>query len=83
MALSEGVEQRVGVIGLVTDQGLRIGIVKEWLRASQIMGLPRRKHHIDRIAKSIDQDMDFGGQSAARSADRLPAIFFRAPALCW
>jgi hypothetical protein len=82
VALSEGVEQRVGIIGLVADQGLRVGVVEERLRASQIMRLPRREHHIDRIADCIDQDVDFGGQSAARSADRLLAIFFRAPALC-
>jgi len=25
----------------------------------------------------------FGGQPAARAADRLFAVFFRAPALCW
>ena len=31
----------------------------------------------------IDKDVNFGGQSAARSADRLLAVFFRAPALCW
>jgi hypothetical protein len=47
------------------------------------MGLPRCQHHIDGIAERIDQDVDFGGQSAARSADRLLAVFFRAPALCW
>jgi MFS family permease len=34
------------------------------------------------IAQSIDERMNFGGQSAARSADRLRAVFFRAPALC-
>ena len=33
--------------------------------------------------KRIDQGVDFGGQPAARAADRLFAVFFRAPALCW
>jgi hypothetical protein len=46
------------------------------------MGLPGREHHIDGIAERIDQGMDFRGQSAAGSADRLLAVFFRAPALC-
>jgi hypothetical protein len=45
--------------------------------------LARREHHVDRIAERIDQNVDFGGQSAARAADRLLAVFFRAPALCW
>jgi hypothetical protein len=44
--------------------------------------LARRQHQFDRIAQGIDQSMDFGGQSAAGSADCLLAVFFRAPALC-
>jgi hypothetical protein len=43
---------------------------------------PWREHQLDGIAKGIDQRMDFGRQSAAGSADRLFAAFFRAPALC-
>jgi hypothetical protein len=35
------------------------------------------------VAEGIDERMDFGGQSAAGSTDRLFAVFFRAPALCW
>jgi hypothetical protein len=46
------------------------------------VGLPRCEPDIDGIAEGIDQDVDFGGQSAARPADRLLAVFFRAPALC-
>ena len=82
-SLGERFDQLIGVVGLVANQGRWIGLVKQRLRASQIVGLPRREHHIDGIAESIDQDVDFGGQSAARSADRLLAVFFRAPALCW
>ena len=82
-AFGEYVDQRIGVVGLVTDQGLRIGFVKQRLCARQIVGLPRREHHLDRIAERIDKDVNLGGQSAAGSADRLLAVFFRAPALCW
>ena len=53
------------------------------LRASQIVRLSGREHHLDGIAERIDQGVDFGGQPAARAADRLFAVFFRAPALCW
>jgi hypothetical protein len=42
-----------------------------------------RKHQLDGIAQGIDERVNFGAQSAARSADRLLAVFFRAPALCW
>jgi hypothetical protein len=47
------------------------------------VGLARGEHQVDRIAESIDERVDFGCQSAARAADRLLAVFFRAPALCW
>ena len=75
--------QRISVVGLVAEQGLRIDAVEQRLRAGQIVGLSRREHQFDGIAERIDQGVDFGGQSAARSADRLRAVFFRAPALCW
>ena len=79
LAPLECVDQRIGVVSLVTDQGLRIGAIDQQLRASQIVGLPWREHHIDTIAERIDQDVNFGGQSAARSADRLRAVFFSCP----
>jgi transposase len=40
------------------------------LCASQIVSLPRREPHLDRITKGIDKGVNFGGQSAARSTDR-------------
>ena len=53
------------------------------LGASQIVILARAEHHLDRIAEGIDERVNFGGQSAAGSADGLRAVFFWAPALCW
>jgi hypothetical protein len=41
------------------------------------MGLSRRQHQFDRISQGINEDMDFRGQSAAGSTDRLLAVFFR------
>ena len=80
--LIERADQRIGVVSLVGEQRTRIGIFEQRLRTSQIMVLPWRQHQVDRIAQSVDQRMDFGGQSSARSADGLRAVFFRAPALC-
>jgi hypothetical protein len=80
--LCEDVDERVGVVGLVSYQGIWIGVLEQWFCASKIMRLARREHQLDRIAESIDERVNFGGQSAARSADRLRAVFFRAPALC-
>jgi len=47
-----------------------------------LMVLPWCQHQAARITQGIDERVDFGGQSSARSADRLRAVFFRAPALC-
>jgi len=82
VALGEFIEQRIGVIGLVADQGLWIGSGEQGLHACQIVSLTWRQHQIDGIAERIDKGVNFGGQSAARSTDRLLAVFFRAPALC-
>ena len=80
--LIECVDQRIGVVSLVADERTRIGIFEQRLSASQVMVLPWRQHQAARIAQGIDESVDFGGQSAARSADRLRAVFFRAPGLC-
>ena len=47
------------------------------------MILARAEHHLDRIAKGVDERVHSSGQSAAGSADGLRAVFFWAPALCW
>ena len=80
--LIERADQRIGVVSLVGEQRTWIGIFEQRLRTSQIMVLPWRQHQVDRIAQSVDERMDFGGQASARSADGLRAVFFRAPALC-
>ena len=50
--------------------------------ASQIVILARAEHDFDGIAEGVDDRVDFGGQSAAGSADGLRALFFWAPVLC-
>ena len=77
----ECVSEGVGVEGLVAKH--LVDEDQQRLRASQIVRLSGREHHPHGIAERIDQGVDFGGQPAARAADRLFAVFFRAPALCW
>jgi hypothetical protein len=81
-SLRERIRQRIGVASLVAKQGTGIDTVDQLLCTNQIVGLSRRKHQFDRIAQGIDEGMDFGRQSSTGSADRLFAVFFRAPALC-
>jgi hypothetical protein len=40
------------------------------------MDLPCREHQVGGITQGVDESMDFRGQSTARSADRLVAVFF-------
>ena len=80
--LGEGADERVGIVGFIANQSVWVCILDQRLRASKIMHLAWREHQFDGIAQRIDERVNFGGQSAARSADRLRAVFFRAPALC-
>ena len=80
--LIERIDQLIGVVSLIADEGARISCFKQEFCAREIMVLPWRQHQAEGIAQGIDKRMDFGGQSSARSADGLHAVFFRAPALC-
>ena len=82
LPVGEGFDEGVSVIGLVADQSRRIGLLEQGLCTSAVTGLARRKHQLDGIAQGIDERVNFGAQSAARSADRLLAVFLRPPALC-
>ena len=78
----EEIDEAIGVIGLVADQGRRVVLCEQRLGANKIVGLSWREHQLHGIAQSIDERVNFGAQSAARAADRLRAVFFAAPALC-
>ena len=80
--MGEGFNERVGIVRLVTNQRVWIGVVDQRLRASKVMSLAWREHQLDGITQGIDERVYFGSQSTARSADGLRAVFFRAPALC-
>jgi hypothetical protein len=73
------VEQRIGGVDLVADRGLWIGLLRQRFGAIEIVRLPWREPHVDRIAESIDQDEDFAGQCPARPADRALAALFVLP----
>ena len=82
LPVGEGVEEGIGVIGLVTDQSGWIGVLEQGLCTSEVAGLTWRQHQFDGIAQGIDEGVNFSAQSATRSTDRLLAVFLRAPALC-
>jgi len=75
-SLRKAIDERISVVGLVCDQGFRIGIFNQALGASQIVDLPCREHQIGGIAQGVDEGVNFRCQSATRSADSLVAVFF-------
>jgi hypothetical protein len=49
----------ISVVGLVCDQGFRVGIFNQVLGASQIVDLPCREHQIGRIAQGVNEGVNF------------------------
>ena len=78
----EELDEWIGIVGLVGEHASGSTSSIRWLGLAEILSLARREQKLDRVAERIDQGVDFGGQSAAGSADGLRAVFFRAPALC-
>jgi hypothetical protein len=83
LPLGEGREEGVGIICLVGNERPGIGMLEQRLAAGEIVVLSWRENELDGIAESINKCVNFRAQPAAGSADRLRAVFFLAPALCW
>jgi hypothetical protein len=83
LSLGEGLDEGVGIVCLVGNERPWIGMLEQRLAAGEIVVLARGENELDGIAESIDECMNFCAQSAATSPDRLRAVFFLAPALCW
>jgi len=58
--LGEGFNERVGIVRLVTNQRLWIGVVDQRFRASKVMSLAWGEHQLDRITQGIDERVYFG-----------------------
>src|SRR5271166_4474123 len=82
--LLERLDQRVGVIALIGENGFGLDLVEQRHRLCDIGRLARRERQRHGVAERIDDGVDLGRQSATGSADGLIfAFFFLAPALCW
>src|SRR5436309_5126488 len=58
--LDEAIDERIGIVGLVANQGIWIGAVDQRFCASQIVGLPWREYQVDGIAQGIDERVAMG-----------------------
>ena len=83
LSLGEGLDKAVGIVCLIGDEGPGMRVLEQRLAARKIVGLSWSENELKRIAEGIDKGVNFRAQSAAGSTDRLRAVFFGAPALCW
>ena len=82
-ALFEACDEGIGVITLAAGQGFRLDKRRQRPGLRNVMDLPGCEAQRQRIAKRIDDHMDFRREPAARAPDGLTGTgFFWAPALC-
>ena len=75
--------QSVGIVGFVRNYRSRIQSFEQRGGLLAVVHLPCGQSPPRHQSQSLDQRMYLGGQSAARAAKRLFAVFFGAPAACW
>src|SRR4051812_41204996 len=61
----------VAVEGFIVEQHARLHVRQQFVSPNQIVDLATGQMEANRIAESVNQGMDLGAQSAARSPDRL------------
>ena len=76
-------DYRIGIVGFVRRHRLGSDAFEQIQRLRHIVRLACGQSPARQLAQAFDQCMNFGGQSAARSPERLWARFFGAPAACW
>ena len=69
--LFERRDQRIGIVALVGEQCTHLDAVEKRLGLGDVGSLPRRDRERDGIAERIDDGVDLGRQTAARTADGL------------
>lgn len=80
---TDTLNQRIAVIALVGNHRLGLGRAGDecfGLRDVGLLGAGKREG--DRVAKRVDEGVDFRAPSAARASQSLRAVFFLAPAAC-
>jgi len=79
----EIVNETVGIIALIAEKRSRLYLVGQQFGLLDVVNLATCEAEHQRIAERIDDGVDLGRQSTARTADRfIDAAFFKAPALC-
>ena len=76
-------DEAVSIISLVAEKGLGLELGRQ-IRLGDVVSVATSEAERQRIAKGVDDHVDFRRKAAARAADGLVVTpFLRAPALCW
>ena len=79
----EGLDEGVGIVALVAEEGFGLRFRGEGFSLGDVVDLAPGEAERQRVAESVDDHMDLGGQAASRAAYGLVETpFLRAPALC-
>jgi hypothetical protein len=77
------VNQGVGIVALVSQHRIGFQTIQKRFGLRDIRHFSAGQQPTHRITQRIDYRMNFARQTATRTADRLMAFFFWAPAECW
>lgn len=81
--VTDHVDELIRIIALVANQSLEMQVDHQRLRLRDVVALPSGQQQAQRIAQSIDTDVNFGADATTTRAYRvlrLAAVFFTAPA---
>ena len=79
----EALDEGVGIVAPVAEEGFGGRFSREGLSLGDVVDLAAGEAERQRVAQSVDDHMDLGGQAAARAAYGLvEPPFLSAPALC-
>jgi hypothetical protein len=78
----DGVDQGLGVVSFVGSNRFGRDAIEQRLGFGHVSRLSGGQAPPCEVAEGFDQGMDLCGQPPARSANRLGALFFGAPAAC-
>lgn len=81
--LCQGLQQLIGVVALVRQQGLCVEAHQQGFGLGNISDFTAGEHIAQRIPQGIDRRMNLGAQPAAQPPERWVLRFFWAPAACW
>jgi hypothetical protein len=76
-------DECIGVEGFVGDDGVGADSRDQEARLRQIMGMSAGQSPARQLSEAFHEALNFRTQPAARTAERLVAVFFTAPAACW